>query len=93
MVNVGRVIAELEPEDREGDAVALKVPEGHGKGADGFNNAKNTVCVEDEFPVHEAVLLGLAWGTEEDVGFGFLVGEDCRGRAVCEATDWIELVS
>lgn len=42
--------------------------------------------MEDQFPVHEAILFGLSGWTEEHVGFWGLVGEDGCCGAVGEAT-------
>lgn len=79
--------AVLEPEDGEGDPLALEIPEGHGEGGDRLDDADEPIGLQHELPVHETVYLGLAGRPEQDVGLGSLVGEDNRRRAVGEATD------
>lgn len=65
--------AEGKPELAEWDAVALQVPVGHGERGESLENAHETVGLENELPVDEAVFLDVARTTEEHVSFGLLV--------------------
>lgn len=86
-IEVVRECAILEPENREGDPLALEIPESHGKGGDRFEDSDECIGLHHELPVDETVQLGLARAAEEDVGLWCLVRKNNRCSAVCEAAD------
>jgi hypothetical protein len=86
-IEVVRDRAILEPEDREGDPLALEIPESHGKGGDRFEDTDKCIGLHHELPVDETVHLGIAWAAEEDVGLWCLVRKNNRSSTVCEAAD------
>lgn len=85
-VDVGGDDAEAEPQVRERNAIALEIPEGHGKRGQGLGDTNDGVGVEDELPVNEAVLLDISGSAEEDVRLGLFVGQDGGRGAVGETT-------
>jgi len=82
-----RVISISKPQSREMDTSALTIPIRHSERADRFLKAEKDVSVEEEFPVNQLILFDIPWLSEQDVGFRFLVGEDCGGCAVCKTAD------
>ncbi len=79
----------METKRGEGDAVALEVPVGDGKGGYCLEDADEAVGLENQAPVDEAVDFGLARAAEEDVSIGSFVCQDGGGGAVGEATEWV----
>ena len=86
-IEVVRECAILEPENREGDPLALEIPERHGKGGDRFKDSDECIGLQHELPVYETVYLGIARAAEEDVGLWCLVRKNNSCSAVCEAAD------
>jgi hypothetical protein len=77
--------AEAEPQQTEGNAVALQVPVRHGEAEHRLDHADEAVRLQDQFPVDQSVLFGFARWPQEYVGFGFFECENSCGGAVREA--------
>lgn len=77
--------AEAEPEAIERDAVALEVPVRHGKRCERVHEADETVRLDDQLSVDEAIQTNDTGWPQKHVSFGLLVGEECRGQAIGEA--------
>ena len=51
------------------DAFPLEVPEAHSTGAQSFQEAKETICVEEEPPGDEPIGLCVSGRAREQIGF------------------------
>lgn len=77
--------AKLEPESAEWKTVPLEVPVRHDERREGLYHPDEPVPLEDQLPIDQAIRLGVTRFPEQDVGFGFFVGQNGGSGAVGEA--------
>ena len=79
--------AKLEPESAEWKPVPLEVPVRHDERREGLHHPDKPVPLHDQAPIDQAIRLGVTRFTEQDVSFGFFVGQNGGSGAVGEAAD------
>lgn len=85
---VDAVIAILEPQRREWNAVAMESKvEGADHGREGLQHAEEEVGVSEKLDVGEAVLLAVTRLAQEEVGFGCFKTEGEGGKDIGDGAD------